>query len=79
MLHGRADYNRRIVDLDGIIPENEPVFFIRGKDRAAPGAARSYAELVKALGGDARVVQRALDQADAIEAYQRANPTRLAD
>lgn len=68
MNHGRPDYNRRIVDLDGLIPNDERVFFVRGRDPAAAVAARAYAVEIKRLGGSPIVVQRALDQADAIEA-----------
>lgn len=79
MNHGRADYNSRIKDSAGIIPAGEPVFLIRGKDKASPGAARAYAELAKALGAPPNVIQRALDQADAMEAWQRTHEPRLAD
>ena len=79
MNHGRPDYNRRIVDLDGLIPEDEPVFFVRGRDKAAVAAARFYATEVKRLGGPDHVVQRAADQADAIEAWQREHGTRMPD
>lgn len=61
MNHGRPDYNRRIVDLDGLIPADEPVFFVRGHDRAALHAVRAYALEVARLGGDPRVVQRVAD------------------
>jgi hypothetical protein len=79
MRHGRPDYNRRIVDLDGKIPEDEPVFLIRGRDPASVAGARAYAQAVADMGGDPRVVARARDQADAMEAYQRTHPTRMPD
>lgn len=79
MKHGRADYNRRIVDLDGIIPNDEPVFLIRGRDPASVAGARAYAQAVSDLGGDPRVVARARDQADAMEAYQRTHATKMPD
>lgn len=79
MNHGRPDYNRRIVDIDGLIPIDESVFFIRGHDAAAVATARFYAGEIARLGGDPRVVQRAADQADAIEAWQRSHKTRLPD
>lgn len=79
MRHGRHDYDLRIQDSEGLIPTDEPVFLIRAKDPAAAETVRDYARRVRALGGHERVVARAADQADAIEAYQRAHPTRLAD
>lgn len=79
MNHGRPDYNRRIQDAEGIIPADEPVFLIRGKDTAGPGGARAYAEICKAIGAPPNVIQRALDQADAMEVYQRGHEPRIAD
>jgi hypothetical protein len=35
MIHIRADYNDRIQDKDGLIPDYEPVFLIRAQDMAA--------------------------------------------
>lgn len=79
MNHGRPDYNRRIQDSEGLIPNEEPVFLIRAKDKAGPGAARAYAEICKALGAPEHVIRRSLDQADAMEAYQSAHEPRIAD
>jgi hypothetical protein len=79
MKHGRPDYNRRIQDSEGLIPGDEPVFLIRGHDQTAPTAVRAYAQTVTQLGGDPRVVQRALDQADAMEVYQRSHKTKMPD
>lgn len=79
MLHGRADYDRRIQDAEGKIPDDEPVFLIRARDPAAVETARDYARRVRALGGDERVVNRASDQADAMEAYARTHPQRMPD
>lgn len=35
MIHERADYNERVKCVDGSIPEDEPVFLLRGKDMFA--------------------------------------------
>ncbi|MFL6864079.1 MAG: hypothetical protein ACJ8DZ_13880 [Allosphingosinicella sp.] len=78
-MHGRADYNGRIIDTEGRIPADEPVLLIRGKDAVAPDAARAYAALAKAMGAPACVVQRVSDQADAMEAYQRRVGSRMPD
>ena len=79
MNHGRPDYNRRIQDSEGLIPEGEPVFLLRAQDRCGPSAARAYAADVSLRGGDPRVVQRALDQADAMEAWQREHEPKMPD
>ncbi len=36
MLHARPDYNRRIQDSENKIPQDEPVFLLRGQDIFAP-------------------------------------------
>ena len=46
MLHARKDYNRRVQDSENIIPEDEPVFLIRGQDIHAPIILEIYALLV---------------------------------
>lgn len=79
MLHGRPDYNGRIIDKAGLIPPDEPVIFIRGRDPAAVAAARAYCEEIARLSGPALVVARMSDQLNAIEAYQRTHGTRMPD
>jgi hypothetical protein len=43
MKHARNDYNR-IQDPENKIPENEPVFLLRGQDIFAPAVLLFYAE-----------------------------------
>ena len=69
MKHKRPDYNR-IQDPAGLIPADEPVFLLRGKDRAAPAAVRFWAEAALALGADGELTSLAYDQAAAMEAWQ---------
>ena len=45
MLHPRQDYNERIQDNAGLIPENEPVVLLRGQDALAVQALDFYAQL----------------------------------
>ena len=52
MLHARKDYNRRIQDSENIIPEEEPVFLLRGQDKFAPMILEIYAMLVMNKGQD---------------------------
>ena len=40
MKHARPDYNDRIVDTAGLIPDDEPVMLFRGQDRLADDSAR---------------------------------------
>ena len=78
MKHARDDYNR-IQDPDGLIPEDEPVFLIRGKDRAGPAALRAWAKEAKAVGAHGNIVGRALTQADRMEAWQAEHGWKVPD
>lgn len=65
MKHAREDYNR-IQDPAGLIPEDEPVFLLRGQDMFAP-------ELVLAW------VRKAIDQANTyVDGPQKANLVNMA-
>lgn len=70
MKHARDDYNR-IQDPAGIIPEDEPVFLIRGQDVHAAAAVRDYACRVEAAGGDAELVRRSFEQAERMDAWPK--------
>jgi len=74
MKHAREDYKDRFEDTLGKIPDDEPVFLIRGQDRFGPSALNYYAQLVHQNArnpGDhafARLVER---QAAIMEDYQQ--------
>jgi len=46
----RDDYNKRIIDLEGRIPADEPAFLLRAQDKHAPDTLRYYARLLKENG-----------------------------
>jgi hypothetical protein len=75
MKHARADYQGRIVDKAGLIPEDEPVFVLRGQDELAASAVRWYAVLARNNGRD--------DIADAANRHademQKWHPRKLPD
>ncbi len=48
MIHARPDYNR-IQDPDNLIPDDEPVFLLRAKDRTAPAAVDAWANLAEIM------------------------------
>jgi len=50
MLHARKDYNERVQDKANLIPDDEPVFLLRGQDALAIGAVKTYLEACKANG-----------------------------
>lgn len=51
MVHAREDY-ARIQDPDKKIPEDEPVFMVRAKDKVAAATVEAWANLHEAAGGD---------------------------
>jgi len=70
MRHARVDYNR-IQDPAGIIPEDEPVFLLRGQDKHAAETLRFYAALVADDEGSEEVIELTMDHADAIDAWPK--------
>lgn len=50
MKHAREDYSR-IQDPSGLIPENEPVFLLRGQDVLAPKLLEEWADRLELNGG----------------------------
>lgn len=70
MKHARSDYNR-IQDPAGKIPALEPVFLIRGQDLAAPSVLRFYAMEAARMGAANELIVATLDQARAMEEWQR--------
>lgn len=79
MKHARQDYNR-IQDPAGLIPDDEPVFLLRAKDRTAPQIVRLWAHAQKHLpDADQRAIELAERHADAMEAWQAENGCKTAD
>lgn len=56
MRHAREDYNR-IQDPEGKIPDDEPVFLLRGRDPLAFKAVMFYARLCEDAGLDPMMVE----------------------
>jgi hypothetical protein len=46
----RDDYNKRIIDTAGKIPDDEPVFLLRAQDVHAPSTLRFYAKQLEENG-----------------------------
>jgi len=78
MKHAREDYNR-IQDPDGLIPEDEPVFLIRGQDRAAPGAVEAWANLAELMGAAPVILEAARKQARLMRDYQASVTNKIPD
>jgi hypothetical protein len=64
-------------DLDQIGYDDEPVFVIRSADSAGVHAVRQYAQIVKGYNASDEHVQAVHEFADAMEAWQEANPDKV--
>ena len=78
MKHARKDY-ARIQDPEGKIPEDEPVFLIRGQDIAAPAALRAYAMEAHRSGAEPNIIAATLQQAREMEKWQRERARKTPD
>ncbi len=78
MKHARSDYDR-IQDPAGKIPEQEPVFLIRGQDKAAPETLRAYAMNAHRVGADNALVMAVLGHAKTMEEWQRRQAAKTPD
>ena len=73
MKHARVDYDH-IQDSTGKIPEDEPVFLIRGQDVSGAAAVRHWAALNIANGGDESLTDAAVAHADLMDAWPIKKP-----
>lgn len=78
MRHARADYDR-IQDPEGKIPAAEPVFLIRGQDRAAVPALVAYASEALKLGATFELVAAVIRQANAMREWQKEHGGKVPD
>lgn len=78
MKHARADYDR-IQDPSGKIPQDEPVFLIRGQDLAAPAALRCYAMEAARNGAADDLVAATLNHAREMERWQATRRRKTPD
>ncbi|MCK9435723.1 MAG: hypothetical protein M0Q12_00780 [Synergistaceae bacterium] len=78
MIHARKDYNR-IQDPEHKIPDDEPVFLIRGQDIVAPEVVRQWAFRARKAGAKELIVEAALQQAEAMERWQRTHLRKIPD
>ena len=73
MKHARPDYDR-FQDPEGKIPEDEPVFLIRGQDPAGPAALEAYANLAELTGAEEELVHITREHAEAMRIWQHQHP-----
>lgn len=68
MKHAREDYNR-FQDPDGLIPEDEPVFILRGQDKIAWHIVKIYAFCAELAGASEDLVNRCYAHAKLMKAW----------
>ena len=78
MKHARKDYDR-IQDPAGKIPENEPVFLIRGQDAAGPATLRFWADEAELQGSSKEITNMVREHANKMEDWQLFNTCKAAD
>lgn len=70
MKHTRSDYNR-IQDPENKIPEDEPVFLIRGQDVLAPAILITYAVMLRSRYKDETMARFIEAHAEKMITWQR--------
>lgn len=78
MKHARKDYDR-IQDPWGNIPEDEPVFLLRGQDKFAPELLLRWAAKLRLDGGEAEMAEMVEDHAQSMLNWQKYNAKKLPD
>jgi len=78
MKHARSDYDR-IQDPDGKIPEDEPVFLLRGQDIVAPFVVEEWALIAHSRGADDDIVQHAYEHARLMRQWQAEHGGKIPD
>ncbi len=80
MLHARNDYNRRIQDSENVIPNDEPVFVLRGQDIFAPIILDLYATMAEtSKKPDAEIVRAVREHAACMRQWQSLHGCKHAD
>jgi len=74
----REDYNQRIIDKAGKIPEDEPVFLLRAQDAYAPSTLRHYARLLEE-DGNSEMAEELRDHARHMVVWQKSVRVHLPD
>lgn len=67
MKYGREDYEGEGAEKK--IPDEEPVFLLRGQDQCSAAAVRYWAALNELHGGDPEASRRAREQAELMELW----------
>lgn len=78
MKHARPDYDR-FQDPSNLIPEDEPVFLLRGQDKLAPELLLRWAAKLRLAGGDPAMAKLVEDHAQKMIEWQKNVKVKIAD
>ena len=78
MIHARKDYDR-IQDPEGKIPEDEPVFLLRGQDIVAPQIVEMWALAAKKVGANDIIYSHAMEHAQLMRYWQSQHGSKVPD
>ena len=78
MKHARSDYDR-IQDPLGKIPDEEPVFLIRGQDKAGPAVLLYWAVVAERLGANSEICDMVREHAEEMRLWQRDHFSKVPD
>jgi hypothetical protein len=78
MLHARKDY-MRIQDPENKIPQDEPVFLLRGQDMFAPDLLLKWAARVRLNYGDPDMARMVEDHAQLMIEWQQNHISKIPD
>lgn len=79
MKFGRPDYDGRIVDTAHKIPDDEPVFLLRAKDKFAPALLLQWAMNLRLNGGDPNLAANAEAHAQVMIEWQKIHGSNMPD
>lgn len=77
MKFSRSDYNGRIIDTEGRIPKDEPVFLLRSTDSLAPRLLLMWAMELRLQGGDPKLAEEAEAHAQEMINWQKSHEVKL--
>lgn len=79
MKHARPDYDR-FQDPANLIPQDEPVFLLRGQDKTAPSIVRAWASAQRMNPkADPKIIYAAEQHANLMEKWQAEQNYKWAD
>ena len=77
LFHARQDYRDRMVDLEGKIPEDEPVMMFRAQDIHMRRVLEQYANAVEVSGGCDNIVTAVRRHSQRVRDWQNDYPERV--